>query len=46
MAGDLLQSLFIVGPEPKQKFSTTIREKVPWSEAWEILKDLRKSLKI
>ncbi len=46
MAGDLLQSLFTVGPEPKQKFSTTIREKVGWSEAWEILKDLRKGLKI
>jgi electron transfer flavoprotein-quinone oxidoreductase len=46
MAGDLLQSLFTVGPEPKQKFSTAIREKVSWSEAWEILKDLRKGLKI
>jgi electron transfer flavoprotein-quinone oxidoreductase len=46
MAGDLLEHLFTVGPEPKQKFSTTIREKVSWSEAWEILKDLRKGLKI
>ena len=46
MAGDLLLSLFTVGSEPKQKFSTTIREKVSWSEAWEILKDLRKGLKI
>jgi electron transfer flavoprotein-quinone oxidoreductase len=46
MAGDLLQSLFTIGPEPKQKFSTTIRGKVPWSETWEILKDLRKGLKI
>ena len=46
MTGDLLQSLFTVGPEPKQKLSTTIREKVSWSEAWEILKDLRKGLKI
>jgi electron transfer flavoprotein-quinone oxidoreductase len=46
MVGDLLQSLFTVGPDPKQKFSTTIREKVSWSEAWEMLKDLRKGLKI
>jgi electron transfer flavoprotein-quinone oxidoreductase len=46
MAGDLLQSLFAIGPDPKQKFSTTIREKVSWTEAWEILKDLRKGLKI
>jgi len=46
MAGDLLQSLFAIGSEPNQKFSTTIREKIPWSEAWEILKDLRKGLKI
>ena len=46
MAGDLLQSLFTIGSRPKQKFSTTIREKITWSEAWEILKDLRKGLKI
>jgi electron transfer flavoprotein-quinone oxidoreductase len=46
MAGELLQSLFTVGPEPKRKFSATIREKVSWSEAWEILKDLRKGLKL
>jgi len=46
MAGDLLQSLFTVGPEPKQKFSKTIWEKVNWSEAWEVLKHLRKGLKI
>jgi electron transfer flavoprotein-quinone oxidoreductase len=46
MAGDLLQSLFTIGPDPKQKFSAAIREKVSWSEAWEILKDLRKGLKI
>jgi electron transfer flavoprotein-quinone oxidoreductase len=46
MAGDLLQTLFTIGSEPKQKFSTTIREKVSWNEAWEILKDLRKGLKI
>jgi electron transfer flavoprotein-quinone oxidoreductase len=46
IAGDLLQSLFAIGPDPKQKFSTTIREKVSWTEAWEILKDLRKGLKI
>jgi electron transfer flavoprotein-quinone oxidoreductase len=46
LAGDLLQSLFTIGSEPKRKFSKTIREKVPWSEGWEILKDLRKGLKI
>ncbi len=46
MAGDLLQSIFTVGPEPKQKFSTTIRERVSWTETWEILKDIRKGLKI
>ena len=46
MAGDLLQSLFTIGPDPKQKFSTTIRKKVGWTETWAILKDLRKGLKI
>ena len=46
MAGDLCQSLFTVGAEPKQKFSTTIRERVSWGEAWEILKDLRKGMRI
>jgi electron transfer flavoprotein-quinone oxidoreductase len=46
MAGDLLQTLFTVGPEPRQKFSTAVWEKVTWTETWEILKDLRKGLKI
>jgi electron transfer flavoprotein-quinone oxidoreductase len=46
MAGDLLQSLLAIGSRPKQKFSTIIREKITWIEAWEILKDLRKGLKI
>lgn len=46
LAGDLLQSLFTIGSEPKQKFSATVREKVSWSEAWKILKDLRKGWKI
>jgi electron transfer flavoprotein-quinone oxidoreductase len=46
MAGDLLQSLFTIGVEPKPRFFTTIREKVGWSEAWQILKDLRKGMKI
>jgi electron transfer flavoprotein-quinone oxidoreductase len=46
MAGDLLQSLFTIGSEPKRKFSATIRERASWSEAWEILKDLRKGWKI
>ena len=46
MVGDLLTSLFTVGPEPKQKFSATLRQKVSWREAGKILKDLRKGLKI
>jgi electron transfer flavoprotein-quinone oxidoreductase len=46
MVGDLLQNLFTIGSEPKRKFSATIREKVSWSEAWEIFKDLRKGWKI
>jgi len=46
LAGDLLQCLFTIGSEPKQKFSATVREKVSWSEAWKILKDLRKGWKI
>ena len=46
ITGDLLQSLFTIGSEPKQKFSKTLREKLNWPEAWEILKDLRKGMKI
>ena len=46
MMADLLQSLFTIGPEPKQKLSATIREKIGWSETWEILKDLRKGWKV
>jgi electron transfer flavoprotein-quinone oxidoreductase len=46
MIAGLLQSLFTIGPEPKQKLSATIREKIGWSETWEILKDLRKGWKV
>jgi len=46
MMADLLQSLFTIEAEPKQKLSATIREKIGWSETWEILKDLRKGWKV
>ncbi len=46
LVGEILQSLFSVGEDPKQRFFTTVRGKVGWGEAWSILKDLRGGSKI
>ena len=46
LLGDILQSLFTVGEEPKKKLSAAVREKIDWREALHIVKDLRRGLKI
>ena len=45
LLGDILQSLFTVGEEPKKKLSAAVREKIGWKEALRMLKDLRRGLK-
>jgi electron transfer flavoprotein-quinone oxidoreductase len=46
LVGEILQSLFHIGDDPKQRLFATVKGKVGWEEAWSVLKDLRGGLKI
>ena len=46
LVGEILQSLFHIGDDPKQRLFATVKGKVGWGEAWSVLKDLRGGLKI
>jgi electron transfer flavoprotein-quinone oxidoreductase len=46
LIGEILQSLFHIGNDPKQRLFATVKGKVGWEEAWSVLKDLRGGLKI
>jgi electron transfer flavoprotein-quinone oxidoreductase len=46
LIGDILQNLFWIGETPQNKLSSTIKGKIGWGEAWDILKDLRGGFKI
>jgi electron transfer flavoprotein-quinone oxidoreductase len=46
LVGEILQSLFHIGEDPKQRLFATVKGKVGWGEAWAVLKDLRGGFKI
>lgn len=46
MVGEILQNLFYIGDDPKQRLFATVKGGVGWGEAWAVLKDLRGGLKI
>ena len=46
LVGEIIQSLFHIGDDPKQRLFATVKGKVGWGEAWSVLKDLRGGLKI
>lgn len=46
LVGEILQSLFHIGEDPKQRLFATMKGKVGWGEAWAVLKDLRGGFKI
>ena len=46
LVGEILQSLFYIGEDPKQRFFATVKGKIGWGEAWAVLKDLGGGFKI
>ncbi len=46
IVGEVLQGLFYIGDDPKQRLFSTVKERVGWGEAWAVLKDLRGGFKI
>ena len=46
LIGEILQNLFYIGADPKQRLYATVKGKVGWGEAWSVLKDLRRGSKI
>jgi len=46
LVGEIFQSLFHIGEDPKQRLFATVKGKVGWGEAWAVLKDLRGGFKI
>jgi len=46
LVGEILQSLFHIGDDPKQRLFAAVKGKVGWEEAWSVFKDLCKGLRI